>query len=284
MRIHKGEKPTTKILDERNAIEVELISWPDIKQTKKMLVQTCHGYSNVVDYDNMSEQDRDETLKQIVSNNTLPKSAEMTGKFVFLVKNISLTITHCLVRHRFFTILQKSTAVNDLRNENFVMPRSLARDKDFYNDVLNWYKLGKELFCEAVDNHNVSVQDARVLIPKNNCNHMFIGCDLLSLVNAYGQRVDTQEEPIQHNIIFEEMKALVLEKFPYFEKMFKSHCDSGRCLHCRPGSHTNIVFKRNEAHKKFLPDGYLDKHPDNLLHNKTRDEMSDGKEVEEVNF
>ena len=205
----------------------------------------------------------------------------MLGKFVFLIENISLTVTHCLVRHRFFTILQQSTAVSDQRDVNFVMPRSFARDDEFYNEVKSWYLEGKKLFCKAVDEHGISVQNARLLIPKNNCNHMFIGADVLALKHAYGQRVDTQEEPIQNNIIFKEIKRLVLEKFPYLEKVFVSHCETGHCLHCKPGKHSNVVFKRNYLHSKRLMPGYLLANPDNTLHDKTRDEMNEGPVIED---
>jgi len=204
----------------------------------------------------------------------------MTGKFVFCVKNISLTITHMLVRHRFFSILQKSTAVNDLRDENFVMPRSFNKDPKFYKKVKDWYLQGKELFCEAVDKQNISVQNARLFIPKNNCNHMFIGCDLKSFREAYGQRADTCEEPIQSNLIFEKMKELIVEKFPYFESYIKSNCDTGRCLHCGTGKHSNIVFKRDEKHK-VKNDKYDSDIMDDTLHDMTRDEMNEGPEIKE---
>jgi len=279
-RILKREIPKTMFLDEENNIKVTMMSCPDPVQAKRMFVNTCYGHSNPNSFDNMSELAQENALNTVVSEGTLPKGLEMLGKFVFLIENISLTITHCLVRHRFFTILQRSTAVDDLRHENFVMPRAFARDEEFYTKVKRWYWLGKQLFCDAVDNKEISVQNARLFIPKNNCNHMFIGCDLKSLREAYGQRACTCEEPIQCNIIFNKMKDLVCEKFHYLKDYFVSNCESGRCLHSKSGSECNIVFKRNELHKKFLPSDYDPDKSDRVLHDKTRDEMNKGPEIE----
>jgi len=275
-RILKNKKPKTKFIDEEKSIKVTLISHPDVKMTEKLIVNTVYGYKEPNIYNKLTLKERKQAIQNAVDENILPKTFEMTGKFVFLIENISLTITHCLVRHRFFTILQQSTAVEDLRNENFVMPKSFARNKKFYNEIKDWYLEGKRLFCEAVDKHGISVQNARLLIPKNNCNHMFIGCDLLSLKAAYGQRSCTQEEPIQNNIIFNKMKSLVVELFPYLDKYFKSDCMTGKCLHTRSGKHSNVVFKRDELHSSFVKDKKI---KDDTLHDETRDYMNRGKHI-----
>jgi len=277
-------KARTVFLDELDSIKVTLLSYPDVKMTEKVIINVCYGYRDPNIYDKLSKKEREQAIKDVIEGGALPKALEMIGKFVFLIENISLTVTHCLVRHRFFTILQSSTAVKDLRRENFVMPRSFNRNKKYYNKIKKWYLQGKKLYVEGVDKHGLSVQNARLLIPKNNCNYMFIGCDLKALKEAYSQRVDTQEELIQNNIIFHKMRDLVLEKFPYFKNCFKSACEDGTCLHCKPGKHANVVFKRNELHKKFLPKDY-DISKEKTLHNKTRDEMNKGNKIKrEVYF
>lgn len=284
MRTLKDKKPITTFIDEEDSVSVELISWPNLKQTERMFVNTCYGHEDPEVYDKLSKKEKTHAIKTLLEGGSLPKGLEMCGKFVFLIKNIPLTVTHCLVRHRFFTILQSSTAVKDLRNESFLMPKSFSRDKQFYTRVKDWYLMGKDLFCEAIDKHEMSVQNARHLIPKNNSNHMFIGCDLLTLKMAYSQRMDTQEEPIQHNIIFKRMKELVIEKFPYLESFFVRGCDVGMCLHSKPGLHSNVVFKRDKLHRKFLPKGYDCDKKDNLLHDFTRDEANNGPKIEKETY
>jgi len=283
-RILKDYKPVTNFLDEESEIKVSMISFPDIESSKKMIIDICYGYDKPNIYYSLSEEERNKAIDEVIAGGTLPKAMEMLGKFVFLVENISLTVTHCLVRHRFFTILQSSTAVNDLRNVDFVMPRSFAKNKEFYETVKDWYLAGKKLFCFGVDRIGLSVQNARLLIPKNNCNHMYIGCDMKAFIEAYGQRMCTCEEPIQHNIIFSKMRDLIVKKFPYLKDSFKSNCEIGRCLHSKTSSHANIVFARDELHKKFLPKDYLKNKPDILLHDKTRDEMNAGLKIKSEKY
>ena len=278
-RIKIGKIPETTFSDEETNIIVKLMSHPDVKQTEKMLIDTCYGYKDPDIYDKLNDKEREDAIKEVISGGTLPKSLEMTGKFVFLIDNISLTITHCLVRHRFFTILQSSTAISDMRDAEFLMPKSFARDKEFYEKIKNWYLEGKELFAEAVDKHNISVQNARLLIPKNNRNHMFVGFDIKAFAEAYGQRMCSAEEPIQLGIIFSKMKYEICKLFPYFNNYLKTHCEMGRCLHTKTGKHSNIVFKRDEMHRKFLPKDYDPDKEDNLLHDMTRDEMNSGEYI-----
>lgn len=280
-RILKGQKPKTTFLDEESSIEVKLISYPDIKQTERMLIDTCFGHSTPEIYDTLNKKEIERALQEVISGGTLPKGLEMTGKFVFLLKNIPLTVTHMVVRHRFFTILQRSTAVECMRHEDYVMPRSFSRDEAYYEKVKQWYLLGKELYCEGVDEKGLSVQNARLFLPKNNCNHMFVGFDIKAFQMAYGQRKDSQEEPIQSNILFEKMKQEIVGLFPYFDKYLQSNCDRGDCLHSKPGKQSNIVFKRNELHQKYLPKDYLKNNPDNVLHDQTRDEMNEGPIIKE---
>ncbi len=276
-RIRKGEMPITKFMDEEDAINVSLISYPDPETAKKVIVDFVYGYKDGRIHEKLSKEEIDSAIEELKNEGTLPKAFEAIGNFVFLVENISLTITHCLVRHRFFSIIQKSTAVEDLRDESFVMPKSFGRDKDFYKRVKKWYLQGKDLYVEAVDKHGISVQNARLLLPKNNSNHMLISANLMAIKNAYAQRTCTAEEPIQNNIIFHKMRDLIVEKFPYLDGVFVSADDTGACLHCKTGKHSNIVFKRDERHMKCIPEG-VEVH-DDLLHDETRDYMNRGKHL-----
>jgi len=271
----KGFK--TRFLDEINSIKVELIDWPDKKRIEKVLVDIIYANEEVEVYKKLTKEQKKNAINLLLKEGVLPKGIEMIN-FTFLVKNISLLITHCWVRHKFFSIMQRSTQVSDLRNENILVPRSFARNKFFYDRYKEWVLQGKELFCEAIDELNISVQNARVLIPKNNCNWMYMHMNLLALKDAIGKRLDDQEEHIQNNIICEKMIKLVIKKFPYLEDFFKKDCETGKCLHSKPGEFSNIVFKRNELHKKFLPrDCNIDN--ERTLHNFTRDEMNNGPEI-----
>lgn len=283
-RILTNKLPHTRFIDEENSIVVKLISHPDVMQTEKMIINVCYGHSSPEIYNTLTPQERKEAIEEVIAGGTLPKALEMTGNFVFFINNIPLTFTHMIVRHRLFTILQRSTATEDLRDEDFLIPRSFNRDVIFYERIKQWYLEGKKLFCEGVDKYGLSVQNARLLIPKNNVNHMFVGCDIKSLAEAYSQRMCTCEEPIQSNIVFQKMADEIIKIFPYFKSYFKSGCETGRCLHTKAGKQSNIVFKRNEQHRKFLPTMYDCDKEDNLLHDYTRDEMNSGPTIIEEEY
>jgi hypothetical protein len=105
-----------------------------------------------------------------------------------------------------------------------------------------------------------------------------MGFDALAFKNAYSRRSCIQEEPTVSTVVFEKIKALIVDKFPYLEGVFISGCSVGACLHSKIGKHANIVFKRNELHRKFLPKDY-DLSKEDTLHDKTRNEMNEGPEI-----
>lgn len=277
-RILKGETPKTKFLDEIDAIKVSLISWPDIESSKRLIINVASGYNDPKVYDKLNNKEREEAINEIIREGSLPKCLEMLGKFVVLIENIPLTCTHMWCRERFFTILQESTAVVDVRHKSFIMPRSFSRNEEYYEKIKFWYLEGKNLFVEGVEKHNISVQDGRLLLPKNNTNHIFLGFDALAFKNAYFRRSCTQEEPVVSTTVFEIIKNLILEKFPYLDGLFVSSCSIGACLHSKTGKHANVVFARNDIHKKFLPKDY-DLSKEETLHDKTRDEINTGPEI-----
>jgi thymidylate synthase ThyX len=269
----------TTFLDEEADLEVKMMMWPNEDAVEKVIVNVCYGYDKPEVYDTMTEEERKKAIETAVKEGSLPKALEMIGNFVFLCKGLSLTTTHCLVRHRLLTIMQSSTAVGDLRHVNFMMPKSFARNDKYYSRVKQWMLEGKQLYIEGVEQQGLSSQNARILIPKNNDNHMFICGNLNALRMAYGQRVCNQEEPKQNNIVFEEIKKLIVSKFPYLEGYFVSDCSKGSCLHCKTSPHANIVFKRNELHSKNIGDW-----KDTTLHDQTRDEMNAGPTIKHETF
>jgi thymidylate synthase ThyX len=280
-KILKNQVPRTTFLDEEDDIEVKMVLWPNESSIEKLVVNVSYGHGeNPEIYDTFTEEQRKQAIDTAVKEGSLPKCMEMIGNFVFLVKNLPLTATHCLVRHRTLTVLQSSTAVSDLRHVNFMMPKSFARNEIYYHKVKQWMLEGKQLYIEGVEQHGLSSQNARIMISKNNDNHMFICGNLSALRMAYGQRVCRQEEPVTNNIVFEAIKKHIVSKFPYLESYFVSDCEKGTCLHCKCSPHSNIVFKRNELHSKNVPKDWVDK----TLHDQTRDEMNAGKTIVRETF
>ena len=85
-------------------------------------------------------------------------------------------------------------------------------------------------------------------------------------MNIYNKRTDTQEEAYVFNMLFDQVKEQVVEKFPYLESLFVK--DPGyKCIHTRKGYRSNCVYGRN-------PDHLIDNDENAFtFHEKTRDEL-----------
>ena len=94
-----------------------------------------------------------------------------------------------------------------------------------------------------------------------------VTCNLATLLAIYKKRSDTQEEYPALNIMVEQMKELVSEKFPYMKDYFVRGCDIKQCFHCKAGYKTTCIFKRDEKHRQ--QDGIKNWN----LHEKTKQEL-----------
>ena len=266
---NKNQTPITRFIDQQEAIEVKLVNFPDPMRSEQTMVDFI--FASWRSEGNKYISDWREIIIQSLKGNTLNLALE-TLSFTFLVKNIGLHITHCIVRHRIgVTFSQRSTVTSDIRNDDILVPRSFTKDPEMYSAYKRWVLQGKMLYADMIDMGIAPSQDARLCIPKNNSNYIYMHCSLLALINFISKRSCMNEEPIELNIIARKMRDLVVEKFSYFKTIFKSICDQNRCLHQRPGFFANCVYKRDIDH--------VVKEENITLHDSTRNEMIDGKPV-----
>jgi len=282
--IRYGKKPETKFIDNMNAVKVRLIDWPDPDRLITVLVNMAKAswYEDFsVDAD---KGDIEKTVEKLLSGEVLAQGLEH-ATFCFLVSGLSLHGTHMLVRNRVgIRYMQRSTAVCDFRDEPVLVPRAFTRHPSMLERYKEWARQGKQLYADLLDTGDIAASDARMCLPKSMPQWCYVSCCLTTLLSIYGKRSDTQEEPPEMNIMVEQMKDLVVEKFPYMRKYFVRFCDVGKCLHNRPGYEANSVFARDDRHKvnrirkvTIVGDGdanELEFYKDNwTLHNKTKQEM-----------
>lgn len=277
MGIKKGEIPVTNFKDNMSSIKVELLDWPDEARLKKVLVNFATGswYADA----HSTIGDSQEEIDALENGSMLPQGLEHP-QFAFRVENLSLHGTHALVRSRIgIAYLQQSHAVKDQRHDDVLVPRAFTKHNDLLLKYMMWVQIGKQLYADMLDTGDIAITDARFCLPKTMPSWINVTVSLATLLNIYAKRSDTQEEHPEMNIMAEQMKQLVVEKFPWMSSYFKSNCDTGKCMHNRPGYKSNCIFKRDEKHQLsegVIEDGWT-------LHDKTKQElMLDADEFEGV--
>jgi len=263
--IKPTESVKTKFIDNLNAVKVELIDYPDQERIKKVFVNfsTASWYEDY--YETASKKDVDAAIKDLLSGNMLAQGLEAC-RFTFKVSGLSLHGSHALVRNRIgICYMQQSQAVQPYTNSDVLVPRAFTKHYNMLERYKIWVIEGKTLYQDLLDTGDVSILDARMCLPKTIPVWMYVSCNLNTLLQLYSKRSDTQEEHPEMNIMAEQMKDLVVEKFPYMKSYFVSGCDNGRCLHTKPGYKANCIFKRDDKHK-VKKDNWT-------LHDKTKKEL-----------
>jgi len=263
--IEKNKIPKTKFIDKLNAVKVKLIDYPDVKRAKKVLVNFSEGSWFEDFYTQATEKEKTQSIHDLLSGKMLGQGLEAL-QFTFLVSGIDLHDSHAIVRNRIgISYLQQSQAVRPFTDSDVLVPRAFQKHPQLLDDYKKIVLKSKEIYQNMLETEDIAITDARLVLPKTLPVWIYVSCNLMTLLSIYKKRSDTQEEYPALNKMVEQMKNLVVKKFPYMKSYFISGCDIGQCFHNHKGYKANCIFKRDEKHT-VKKDNWC-------LHDKTKKEM-----------
>ncbi len=171
-----------------------------------------------------------EYFNKVLMKDRMPTFLEYVS-LTFKLENVSRALTHQLVRHRIgFSYSQQSLRCVNLMN--------FADDKAYHNPFQkgtiehNNYdrdmKDIQKIYCSAI-NDEVSMQNARGLLPMNIYTTITFSCTLRALISMVNKRLcfKTQEE-------FQKVAMLIIAeiqgKMPEVVSWFGQPCKFGKCM------------------------------------------------------
>ena len=145
-------------------------------------------------------KERKELVKDMFMGNTLPSAME-TINLVFLISNIDLVdVTH-LLRHRTMSFSAICTADRDLRHDSAMVKPSIYMSNTFLERFERIVKDAKNLYADMVDSNEISLLDARTILPRCLENHYYCRVNLKDAIHYLRQRLDRQIQPESDNIV-----------------------------------------------------------------------------------
>jgi thymidylate synthase (FAD) len=205
------EEPTTKFLEALNAIKVELIDCPTRKQIMKYIPRYALATWEDHPRHHYNPKQKAAALDDLFNRKLLPTAMETIG-FTFLISNIDLVdVTH-LIRHRNMSFSAHCTGDRDQRHDECLIKPSIATSQfsDRYKELVEGCK---KLYADMVD-AEVSILDARTILPRSMTNHYYARVNLRDLIPFFNQRLDRQIQPESDNIIALRMLLEVAKIFP----------------------------------------------------------------------
>ena len=152
-------------------------------------------------------------LEDVLNFRALPTPMECLG-FTFKLSGLSFQeVTH-IIRHRAGSFAAQCTGDRDLRGDSAVIPEAVQNSPEFYERWVTLVKESKQLYADMTDSKDVSMMDARMILPKCMTSFYLMRLNLKDLLGFISQRQDMQIQPAADNILAAYMAKEVLKVIP----------------------------------------------------------------------
>ena len=238
-----GQEPKTEFHNNLEHLKVELVDSPSRSQALNVAWQYVKATwadnpdDTNPDAGNWNSRELSANLEDVLNFRALPTPMECLG-FTFKLSGLSFQeVTH-IIRHRAGSFAAQCTGDRDLRDDPAVIPEAVQNSPEF---LKRWKRLvveSKQLYADMCDSKDVSMMDARMILPKAMTSFYLMRLNLKDLLGFIAQRQDMQIQPAADNLLAAYMAREVLKVLPE--------------------ASTRISFKKPDMHyvKTFrVPDG-----------------------------
>lgn len=261
-----GKKPETKFVNNLDAIHVELVDAPSIEQLMHYIPPFVTATWNDDPLKHVSKSEQAKAVYDALHFKTLPTALETIG-LTFLISGISLQeVTH-IIRYRKGSFsaecsgdkwwtdkvalipnsVENSNGPKDKADYEYSSNGQLHKD-DFHARYMKIVQDAKQLYCDMIDSKQVSIMDARYILPRCLETFYFMRVNLADAINFIRQRIDKQIQPETDNIIAYQMYREILKKIPFAFGLVDIHSPSKFYIStARTGKATNLYFPDKDS-------------------------------------
>jgi len=217
MKLKFGREPSTRFHNNLEALKVELVDSPTRAQAHNVAWQYVkatwadhHDDTNMAD---TSQAELSTNLEDVLNFRALPTPMECFG-FTFKLSGLSFQeVTH-IIRHRAGSFAAQCTGDRDLRDDPAVIPESVENSPEFLKRWISLTREAKQLYADMTDSKDVSMMDARMILPKCMTSFYLMRLNLKDLLGFIGQRQDMQIQPAADNLLAAYMARELLKVLP----------------------------------------------------------------------
>jgi thymidylate synthase ThyX len=275
-KIRFGEKEEVGFVNLKD-LRLRLVSGPpdNFRESAYRKIRATWGDLPVIVSDDALPKDEvANTFMELLSGKVLPNALESI-QFSFLIENLPyVEVTH-LLRHRtIFGLHAQCTGDRDLRTDSYYIPNSFsANDKvsELYHRYIKLVRESVKLYADMVDSKEISIMDARYVLPRSAVYFYFFSFNLKDLIMFIRQRRCTMIQPEVDNQFAHLVYNEVVKIVPEIAKVLSVECD-GSCYYVNSqDEHNTRLYEPDPVHLEILKKKGRPV-PDSVYH-KTRKEM-----------
>lgn len=272
MDILFGEKQSTEFMNNLGAIKVKLVDAPSIDQLMEYLPYFAHATWAERPMTGMNFKEKVNTLYDALHFKTLPTALETIG-LTFTIEGISLQeVTH-IIRYRKASFSAECSGDKWWSHKMALIPNSIQNSngpytteaeyeeyrystgekvhkEDFHGRYIELVNACKELYCDMIDSKEISIMDARYILPRCLETFYYMRMSLGDAIHFIRQRIDKQIQPETDNIIAYQMYEEILRAIPLAYGLVNIHAPSQFYINtARTGRATNLYFPDEDSDK-----------------------------------
>lgn len=218
MNVRFDEKPTTVFKNNLDSIKVTLLDHPDQENVINYMSMFLDAtwVDTPAESANMSKDKKIQYLKDCIAGKTLPTALE-TMQFTFLIEGISLQeVTHIL-RTRTASFSADCSADKWWTHKAALVPNAIQNSHELYERYKKLVEETKQLYCDIIDSRQISIMDARYILPRCLETFYYMSIDFKNLVSFLHQRFDRQIQPETDNVLAYKMYDELITAMPIFK-------------------------------------------------------------------
>ena len=217
MDLKFDQKPKTEFFNNLSALKVELVDHP----TREQALNVAWHYVKATWADDpdstnptgIPRHEMSKNLEDVMCFRALPTPMECLG-FTFKLSGLSFQeVTH-IIRHRAGSFAAQCTGDRDLRDDPAVIPEAIENSPDFVERYRKITQDAKQLYVDMTDSKEVSMMDARMILPKCMTSFYLMRLNLKDLIGFIRQRQDRQIQPAADNILAAYMAKELIRVLP----------------------------------------------------------------------
>ncbi len=217
MELKFGSEPNTEFYNNLKALKVELVDHPTRSQALNVAWQyvkaTWADDPSETTPTGVSQSEMSSNLEDVLCFRALPTPMECLG-FTFKLSGLSFQeVTH-IIRHRAGSFAAQCTGDRDLRDDPAVIPEAIQRSPAFLERYKNIVRESKQLYADMCDSKDVSMMDARMILPKCMTSFYLMRLNLKDLLGFIRQRQDRQIQPAADNLLAAYMARELIRVLP----------------------------------------------------------------------
>jgi hypothetical protein len=279
MQLKFGQEPKTEFHNNLEHLKVELIDAPTRSQALNVAWQyvkaTWADHHDETNPATASLQELSANLEDVLNFRALPTPMECLG-FTFKLSGLSFQeVTH-IIRHRAGSFAAQCTGDRDLRDDPAVIPEAVQNSPEFKERWIRLVRESKQLYADMCDSKDVSMMDARMILPKAMTSFYLMRLNLKDLLGFIAQRQDMQIQPAADNLLAAYMARELVKVLPEA---------SSRINFNKPDMHYIKTFRvpdgkggeTSRGTNLYWPEPKNDKfeyHPDDTIYQSRREDIN----------